>query len=273
MKTFLSFGLIFIFCAAADGGQFRCFSSAGTEPIIVNTPTDGGIREEIGGKYKPRFTKWKQELLSTEFGRAQWELYANNKNFILTIKMSDERGQGAGTDKYLWDETGKFVGATITLGTKLDKGYPDPIYYPVMNSLAPTGDKYSTGGELLAATKIVHEIGHVNQTAAANRETILTQNRLMPEYVSIFLKNGRNTRDEKLIELAARMGGTPVEIWENREYWSEVNALSFLKERIGGEIYYCDVFSKIQSNIEQYAKNYEERFEKVAELPATACKK
>ena len=187
--------------------------------------------------------------------------------------MSGERGQGAGTDDYLWDETGKFVGATITLGAKLEKGFPDPIYYPVMNSLSANAEKYSVGGNLLAATKIVHEIGHVNQTAQANRETLETQSRLMPQYIAIFLKNGRNSRDKELIALAEKMGGTPIKIWESREYWSEVNAMLYLKEKIGKEFYYCDVFNKIQSNIELYAKDYEARFDAATTLPDASCRK
>jgi hypothetical protein len=265
--------LVFIFCIAAQGEQFRCYTSDSFLPVIIKTPTDGGIREDFSDKYKERFEKWKQELLSTDFGREQWELYAGNKNFILTITMSDKRGQGAGTDKYLWDESGNFVGATITLGSKIDKGYPDPIYYPVMNSLSSNENKFSVSGNLLAATKIIHEIGHVNQTAKANRETLALQNKLMPEYISIFLKNGRNTRDKELVELAEKMGGTPVEIWENREYWSEVTAMSYLKERISKENFYCHVFNKIRYNIEQYAKDYEERFEEIGELSDASCRK
>jgi len=264
--------LVFIFCAAAFGGEFRCFNGDNLKPIIVKTPTDGGIKEDLADKYRERFAKWKEELLSTTFGREQWETYAANKNFILTITMSDKRGQGAGTDKYLWDESGNFVGATITLGSKIDRGYPDPIYYPVMNSLSPNENVYSTSGNLLAATKIVHEIGHVNQTAKANRETLATQNKLMPQYIAIFLKNGRNTRDTELVELAEKMGGTPVEIWENREYWSEVTAMSYLKEKISKENFYCHVFNKIRYNIEQYAKFYEERFEEVTALPGSSCR-
>jgi hypothetical protein len=265
--------LVFIFYAAVYGGQFHCFTPESIQPTVVKTPTDGGIRLDIPDKYKARFEKWKEDLLATDFGRQQWETYANNKGFILTITISDKRGQGAGTDKYLWDESGRFVGATITLGAKIDKGYPDPIYYPVMNSLAPSETLYSISGTLLAATKIAHEIGHVNQTAKANRETIEIQNKLMPKYISIFLKNGRNTADKELVELADKMGGTPVEIWENREYWSEVNAMGYLKERISKENFYCYVFNKIQYNIEQYAKDYEQRFEEVTPLPDASCRK
>jgi hypothetical protein len=279
LRPFSPFLLVFIFCmvfsASVYAGQFHCYSSDfdNIQPMFVKTPTDGGIREEIPDKYRAKYEKWKVELLSTEFGRQEWEVYANNKGFILTITISDKRGQGAGTDKYLWDESGKFVGATITLGNKIDKGYPDPIYYPVMNSLSANDTTYLISGTLLASTKIIHEIGHVNQTAKANRGQLQLQNKLMPEYISIFLKNGRNTRDKDLIDLAEQMGGTPVEIWESREYWSEVNAMSYLKERISKELYYCFVFNKITYNIEQYAKNFEDRFDKVSELPDASCRK
>ena len=99
---------------------------------IVKTPTDGGIREDVPVKFKERYEKWKAELLSTEFGRQQWDYYANNKGFILTIKLSGKKDKGAGTENYLWDDMGNFVGATITLGDELNEGFPNPIYYPVL---------------------------------------------------------------------------------------------------------------------------------------------
>lgn len=237
----------------------------------VKTPTDGGIREQIPDKYKERFEKWKAELLSTEFGRQEWDRYANDKQFVLTITVSDARGKGAGTGQYQWNDQGKFVGATITLGEDIDKGYPNPIYYPVMNSLSADDTSYSISGKILAATKMSHEIGHVNQTAAANRNSLQLQNKLMPQYISIFLKNGRDTNDKKLVDLAKEMGGTPVEIWESREYWSEVNSMLYLKERISKEDFYCFVFNKIKRNIEQYAKDYEQRFDQHSEFSNSPC--
>ncbi|MEP7074358.1 MAG: hypothetical protein ABI878_01000 [Acidobacteriota bacterium] len=252
---------------------FSTFEDSNADPAgtIIKTPTDGGIKVDIPIKYQDRFEKWKTELLSTDFGREQWDTYANNKGFILTLTVSNKKGKGAGTDKYLWDENGKFVGATITLGDDLDRGYPDPIYYPVMNSLSAEDTSYSISGRLLAATKISHEFGHVNQTAKANRTFLLLQNRLMPEYTSIFLKNGRDIQDQKLVDLATQMGGTPVEIWESREYWSEVNAMQFLKDRIAKENYYCFVFNKIKRNIEEYAKDYEKRFDQYTEYSNSPC--
>ncbi|MEQ1605392.1 MAG: hypothetical protein ABL999_11050 [Pyrinomonadaceae bacterium] len=241
------------------------------EMITVKTPVDGGIKEEIPAKYQIRFDRWKAEFLATDFGREQWEKYANNKQFLLTIAITSKKGKGAGTDKYLWDEAGNFVGATITLGDELNEGYPNPIYYPVMNSLSANETSYSISGRILAAAKISHEFGHVNQTANANRVFMQLQNSLMPVYTSIFLKNGRDTRDKKLVELAKQMGGTPVEIWESREYWSEVNALRYLNERISKEDYHCFVFNKIKQNIETYAKEYEDRFDKQTEFSNSPC--
>jgi len=238
---------------------------------VIRTPTDGGIRLDISDKYRDRFEVWKAELLSTDFGRQQWERYANNKHFILTITVSDEKRKGGGTDEYLWDESGALVGATITLGSEIEKGYPDPIYYPVMNSLSPENSSYAISGKILAATKLSHEIGHVNQTAKANRSFLLLQNKLMPEYTSIFLNNGRDPNDKKLIDLAKQMGGTPVEIWESREYWSEVNAMLYLKERISKEDYYCFVFSKIKRNLDEYARDYEQRFDQYSDFSSAPC--
>jgi hypothetical protein len=44
-----------------------------------------------------RYEKWKEQILSTEFGRQQWEHYASSKDFLLTIVVSDDRKFGAGT--------------------------------------------------------------------------------------------------------------------------------------------------------------------------------
>ncbi len=238
---------------------------------IVPTPTDGGIKEDIPDKYKDRFEKWKTEFLSTDFGRQQWDNYAKDRRFVLTILIAENRGKGAGTDKFLWDDEGNFVGATITLGAELDEGYPTPVYYPVLNSLAPDVTSYSISGKLLAATKISHEIGHVNQAAKGNMKFLQLQNKLMPVYNSIFLRNGLDTTDKKLVDLAQQMGGTPIEIWESREYWSEVNAMLFLTQRIGKEGYYCHVFNKIRRNLKEYARDYEQRFDQYSEYSGSPC--
>ena len=227
---------------------------------IVPKPADGGIREDIPKKYRDRFEKWKADLLSTGYGRQQWESYSANRSFVLTIKISDKKGKGAGTDKFEWDEDGNFVGATITIGPEIDQGYPSPIYYPVLNSLSTHGATYTISGRILAATKLSHELGHVSQIAKLNVQLIEKQSKLIPEYTSIFLRNGHNTEDRKLVELASQIGGTPTQIWEDREYWSEATAMQYLKERIQEEPYFCAVFSKIRNNVETYAGGYSDRF-------------
>lgn len=238
---------------------------------IVKTPTDGGIKEDFPFRFKPRFEKWKAELLATEIGRTQWEKFASNKQFVLTIEISDQRGRGAGTDKFEWDDTGNLVGATIMLGSDIEDGFPDPVYYPVLNSLASEPARYLVSGKIVAATKISHELGHVNQVAAANMQSVQLQNKLIPEYNSIFLKNGLKTSDQRLLDIEKRMGGTPVGIWESREYWSEVNAMLYLNERISGEEFYCHVFKKIKRNLDSYARDYGKRFAERAELVDMPC--
>lgn len=276
-STFLLLGLLIFLGSSVrsfgwDGNGV--FENLGTTPIsIVKKPSDGGIKEDVPQKYRARFERWKAELLSTEFGRRQWETYATNKNFVLTIKVAGSRGSDAGTDRFQWDEDGNFVGATITIGSEIDDGYPPPIYYPVLNSLSTEAAVYAVNGNILAATKLSHEIGHVDQTAEANVKFLQLQNKLVPAYISIFLKNGLNTRDKKLVELADQMGGTPTEIWESREYWSEVTAMQFLHDRLGKEDIYCRVFDKIKRNVREFAKDYEGRFDKFPEFANTRCGK
>lgn len=252
------------------GDQFEGFVTE-TGDTIIPTPTDGGIREEIPQKYKERFDKWKTELLSTEVGRQQWDRYANNKQFILTIVVSNDLRKGAGTGNFLWDDKGSFVGATITLGPDLERGFPDPIYYPVLNSLSTNDAEFSINGRIVAAAKLIHEIDHVNQSAAVNLKVLQLQTRLMPVWSSIFLKNGLNAKDKRLTDLEKQMGGTPTEIWASREYWSEVNAMLFLKERISKEEYYCFVFNKIRRNLDSFAGNYGQRFIERSEFADSPC--
>ncbi len=105
--------------------------------------TAGGVREVIPNKYRERYQGWKKEFLSTEVGRREWEKYELDARFALTIIISNDDPQGAGTGGYKWDETGRLVAATITLGSRINEGYPNPIYYPVMSSLVPLAGSYS----------------------------------------------------------------------------------------------------------------------------------
>lgn len=229
----------------------------------VKTPTDGGIREIIPDKYRERYEKWKNEFLSTHFGREQWDNYSNNKNFVLKIKLVNDIGQGGGTNDYEWDDSGNLVGATIYLGTKINKGYPDPIYYPVLNSLSITNSLDKDNENILAAVKIAHEFGHVNNTAKTNGDEFRRQNSLMIEYNKIFNSNNFNTKEPRLITLQNKLGGTPLDIWANREYWGETSAMFFLMDKLEGGKFYCPIVNRIEINIKRFAANYETRFSPV----------
>jgi hypothetical protein len=244
---------------------------AGNSPSLlrlrVHEATTAGIREEIPQKYRKRYEDWKKEFLSTETGHQQWEAYAGSSRFLLTITIVRENRNGATTGKYKWDDSGNLIAATIVLGYSLDRGYPNPIYYPVQNSLSPIESSYAIDGDTLAATKLAHEFGHVNRMRVTNSEQYRLQIQLVPVYNSILLHNGYNTRDPRLIALARQMGGTPIELWEDREYWGEANAMLFLRDRITKESFRCMIFRRIETSVQLYAKNYEERFIQIAQPP------
>jgi hypothetical protein len=248
---------------AAEYHGFIANSAQPAENIRLSN--SGGIREQVPEKYAARYRHWKQEFLSTETGREQWAYYQNNLDFTLTVVISRDNAEGGNTGNYQWNEDGKFVAATITLGCRLDEGVPNPVYFPVMNSLLPAGTTRNIGGETLAATKIAHEFGHVNRTAKGDPVLYKLQTQLMPEYNQILLSNGRDTLDPRLIELAQRMGATPVEIWEDREYWGETNAMLYLRDRFADDGFRCLLFSRIKRSLDLYARGYEERFLNIAQ--------
>jgi hypothetical protein len=222
-------------------------------PANFHPGDSGGIREQVPEKYAARYEHWKEEFLATEVGRQQWAYYQSNPNFTLTLVITRENPEGGNTGNYQWNADGKLVAATITLGCKLDEGIPNPVYFPVMNSLLPTATTHNISRETLAATKIAHEFGHVNRTAKGDSILYQLQVQLMPQYNELFLSNGRNPNDPRLIELARRMGSTPVEIWEDREYWGETNAMLYLRDRFADDGFRCLLFSRIKRSIDLYA--------------------
>jgi hypothetical protein len=238
------------------------------DSVSVGSPIaddHSGIREDIPEKYLAHYNQWKEEFLSTEIGRKEWAYYANNPHFSLTIQISRENPEGATTGNYKWNEAGELVAATITLGTRLNVGFPDPVYFPVMNSLVPTDTSYQIDGNTLASAKLAHEFGHVNRTGKVDPALYQLQGQLIPQYNKIFLNNGRDSNDPHLVAMAARMGGTPVEVWEDREYWGETNAMLFLSDRFAENSFRCLLFSRIKRSVDLYAKGYEERFLNIAQ--------
>ena len=267
-NAFLPFVLLSL-CCLAHAPLSRVEAAgpgrAGSVPNSAVPLPRNNLVESVPAKYRERYQAWKNELLSTETGREQWESYSRSARFTLTVVVSDDDRHGAGTGGYKWDEAGELVAATITLGSRIDEGYPNPIYYPVMYSLSPLSDSFTVEGNVLAAAKIAHELGHVKQAATTGGELYRLQNQLMPLYNQTLLSNGRNTNDKRLEELARRMGGTPVQIWENREYWGEVNAMIYLRERFKDGEQQRALFTRVRRTVELYAKDYAERFEQVTQ--------
>ncbi len=246
----------------ADG--FRLFRSI--EAVLPNSSglaVDTGIKEIVPKSFRTRYDKWKSELLATKIGRELWDQYAKDQRFTLKIVVTNEKKSGAGTDEYKWNDQGELVGATIFLGKDLDRGFPDPVYYPVMNSLGIANGAPNISGNLLASTKMAHELGHVRFTSEANGKVFQRQNKLIANYYNIFLKNGHDTSDPRLVTMVEELGARPIEIWEDREYWSEVVALRYLVERMDRDSSFCNVLRKITSNLNNYAAGYKERFEQL----------
>ena len=223
-----------------------------------------GLKEVVDLRFQKRYSDWKNEFISTDIGRAQWELYAKHPHLTVTITIASDNKNGAGTGNYKWNDKGELIAATIYLGRRIDEGYPSSVYYPVMNSLEPYESRQLVSRNVLAATKIAHEFGHVMKIADTSESLYKLQAKLVPIYNKIFLSNGHDVNDPRLVELAKQMGGNPVEIWEDREYWGEANAMLFLRDRMAKESFHCRLFNKIKRTVELYAKRYEDRFTEIA---------
>ena len=238
--------------------------NAARDKYMVSATDVAGIREVIPDKYQKRYDEWKTEFLSTDIGKAQWEMYAHHPRLVLTITIISSNSEGAGSGKYKWNENGELVAATISLGSRLDQGFPTSVYYPVMNALEPFESAKLISGNTLAAAKLAHEFGHIMKISSTRQDLYSLQVQLVPIYNKIFLSNGHNVADPRLVEIAQKIGGNPVEIWEDREYWGEANAMLFLRDRVEKEKFHCRLFAKIKRAVEEYAKNYEERFAEIA---------
>src|SRR6476620_3924005 len=101
-----------------------------------------------------------------------------------------------------------------------------------MNALKQGELPDALGHSVLAAAKMAHEFGHLSRMMSTDADVYRVQAELIPSYNAIIMNNGRNTRDPRLQDLVQLMGGTPIEIWEDREYWGEANAMLYLRDRI-----------------------------------------
>jgi len=209
-------------------------SKSSSSEAVTDTSACANLKEQIPRKYRGRYDRWKATLLSADIGRQLWLRYACNPAFRLTIIVSKSLDQGGKIklDDYQWDEGG-LTAATIILGQRLDRGYAEPVYYPVLSSLYYLRVGRDAGGpdNILAAAKFAHEFGHVDQAAKADPILFQLQNELSKVYASHFESNGYDADDPALAELAAQMGGVPTILKGQREYWAETYALRYLLSR------------------------------------------
>jgi transposase-like protein len=115
-------------------------------------------------------------------------------------------------------------------------------------------------GEIIAATKLAHELGHVKYTASLNAAGVALyqqQRDLAPEYSRIgrgmyeLEQLERRAKDpaEKadvqaliaerrklMAEIATEMGGNPDALRTGREHRAEVNTIPYLQERLGSKM-------------------------------------
>jgi hypothetical protein len=210
-------------------------SKSSSSEAVTDTSACANLKEQIPRQYRERYDRWKATLLAADIGRQLWVRYACNPAFRLTIIVSERMEKGGGTklEDYQWDE-GRLTAATIILGHRLDRGYAEPVYYPVLSSLYYLKVVWDAGepDNILAAAKFVHEFGHIDQAAKADPVRFQLQNELSKVYASHFESNGYNNDDPALVELAAQMGGEPTILKGQREYWAETYALRYLLSRL-----------------------------------------
>jgi len=211
-----------------------------------------GIREAIRDKYKKRYEAWKNEFLSTETGRSQWQKYTNSTTFLLTITVSDDQPHDARTERYEWTSAGTLSAATITLGRRIDEGYPSIESYPVIGSLAGTL-KSASRRKILAASKIAHEFGHVNQAIASNE--FQRQRQLIHSYVTLKLTKDHERYVRQLTDLAQQLGATPVRVWTDWECLAEANTLLYLRDKVSQSLVPLSLIQVIDRNIKRSTKS------------------
>jgi len=232
VAVYVSLGAAFVISSPASAYPQATTTSESETATPNNRGSSDSLREQVPGRYRARYDRWKATLLSVEFGRRLWSRYAADPTFRLTIVVSKSKGQGGEAKDYRWDE-GRLVAATIVLGNELDYGSPEPTCYPVLGSFPLVRTAWDDeADDVLAAAKIAHEFGHVEQMAYSDAATFQLQNALIEVYASRFLSNGYNDADPPLMKLAERMGGTPIKIRMEREHFAETYALRYLLDKL-----------------------------------------
>jgi len=222
-------------CASASFTYSQTTGEDDDEPPAFHKDETGpNLVEQVPEHYLGRYRQWKSAFLSAPTGQFLWRKYAADPRFHLTIVVSKDQGRGAKVEDYKW-ENGKLIAATVLLGSQLNYGYPGQQYYPVLGSLAFTRYPWEERSDfIVAAAKIAHEFGHIDNAANSNSSDYRLRDELLDVYASQFKSNGYDAEDPYLKELAEKMGGVPDQIHGQREFWAETYSLRYLLDKLGG---------------------------------------
>jgi len=245
-----------------DPQQINLYAYARNNPLRFNDPTGEIINEptNLDEKYRNRYEDWKKAFLSTKAGQVQWDKYANDKNFTLNITLTDRgsdlKNQGAETGNYAFDKSGTVVGATITLGNNIGGGVAGPSSdYPVQSSLT------NADAHTIAAAKIAHEFGHVEDARAQGtifyqQEMVLDtyrsrQDQLTAQGASPQARGNDPALQRIAQQFQTQFGMTMDQLGNAREIRAERATLPYLRDRYGK-----DMPSEVKSAIKRFEKEH-----------------
>ena len=142
-----------------DPQRINLYGYVRNNPLVLVDPT-GQIIDDSSLDDNEDYQKWKAAFLATKKGKKLWEKYNNDRNFKLVVNMDPKKGNGELTHDFKFAD-GKLIGATISLGSKIDDrsaaAMRDEKQYPLQRALG----EERVDSEILGAGVIAHEFGHV----------------------------------------------------------------------------------------------------------------
>src|SRR3712207_9054763 len=89
-STLFPYTTLFRSCLAG-ASLFRANAAGGEPRSSAAPPRSGGLVESVPAKYRERYLAWKNDLLSTEAGRSQWEAYTSNRSEEHTSELQSRQ--------------------------------------------------------------------------------------------------------------------------------------------------------------------------------------